>query len=42
MRTRTPQRGLTLMELMIAIAIFAVMMALAWRTIANTSNVPPK
>ena len=35
---RKPQRGLTLIELMIAIAIFAMMMALAWRTISNTSE----
>lgn len=35
--TRRPQRGLTLMEVMIASAVMVIMMALAWRTISNTS-----
>jgi type II secretion system protein J len=38
MRTRHPEAGLTLIEIMIAIAILAVMMTLAWKTIANTSE----
>jgi prepilin-type N-terminal cleavage/methylation domain-containing protein len=38
MRARNPQSGLTLMEVMIASAVMVVMMALAWRTISNTSN----
>jgi general secretion pathway protein J len=38
MRARRPQAGMTLLEIMIAIAILTVMMALAWRTIANTSE----
>ena len=39
---RTPRRrtqaGMTLMEVMIAIAILVIMMTLAWKTIANTSE----
>lgn len=35
---RTRQAGMTLLEIMIAIAILVVMMTLAWRTIANTSE----
>ena len=35
---RSPQAGLTLLEVMLAIAILAVMMTLAWKTIANTSE----
>ena len=35
---RSPQAGLTLLEVMLAIAILAVMMTLAWKTIANTSD----
>jgi prepilin-type N-terminal cleavage/methylation domain-containing protein len=38
MRTRNRQAGLTLMEVMIASAVMVVMMALAWRTISNTSD----
>src|SRR6185436_3487927 len=38
MRTRRPQAGMTLMEVMIAVAILVIMMTLAWRTIANTSE----
>ena len=39
MRARRPhQSGMTLLEVMIAIAILAIMMTLAWRTIANTSE----
>lgn len=38
MRARRPQAGMTLIEIMIAIAILAVMMTLAWKTIANTSE----
>jgi prepilin-type N-terminal cleavage/methylation domain-containing protein len=38
MRARRLQTGMTLIEVMIAIAILVVMMALAWRTIANTSE----
>jgi prepilin-type N-terminal cleavage/methylation domain-containing protein len=38
MRARQLQAGMTLMEVMIAIAILVVMMALAWKTIANTSE----
>jgi prepilin-type N-terminal cleavage/methylation domain-containing protein len=38
MRVRTPQAGMTLLEIMIAIAILVVMMTLAWTTIANTSE----
>src|SRR5687767_10733697 len=38
MHTRRPQAGMTLLEVMIAIAILVVMMTLAWRTIANTSE----
>jgi len=36
--TRRSQAGMTLLEIMIAIAILVVMMSLAWRTIANTSD----
>jgi general secretion pathway protein J len=36
--TRRPQAGMTLLEIMISIAILVVMMTLAWRTIANTSE----
>lgn len=32
------QAGMTLLEVMIAIAILVIMMSLAWRTIANTSE----
>ena len=35
---RRPQAGLTLIEVMIASAIMVMMMTLAWRTIANTSD----
>ncbi len=35
---RSPQAGLTLLEVMLAIAILAVMMTLAWTTISNTSD----
>jgi prepilin-type N-terminal cleavage/methylation domain-containing protein len=35
---RRPQAGMTLMEIMIAIAIMVVMMTLAWQTISNTSR----
>jgi type II secretion system protein J len=38
MRARRPQAGMTLIEIMIAIAILVVMMSLAWKTIANTSD----
>lgn len=38
MRARRPQAGMTLLEVMIVIAILAVMMTLAWKTIANTSE----
>jgi general secretion pathway protein J len=38
MRARRSQAGMTLMEITIAIAILAVMMTLAWKTIANTSE----
>ena len=37
-RRRRAQAGLTLLEVMIASAIMVVMMALAWRTIRNTSE----
>jgi len=37
-RTRRPEAGLTLIEIMIASAVMVVMMALAWRTISNTSE----
>jgi prepilin-type N-terminal cleavage/methylation domain-containing protein len=36
--TRRRQAGLTLIEVMIASAIMVIMMALAWRTISNTSD----
>lgn len=35
---RSSQAGLTLLEVMLAIAILAVMMTLAWKTISNTSD----
>jgi len=35
---RRPQAGLTLIEVMIASAILATMMAITWKTIANTSE----
>ncbi len=38
MRSRKAQAGLTLIEVMIACAVLAIMMALAWRTIANTAD----
>lgn len=38
MRARRFQAGMTLLEVMIAVAILAVMMSLAWKTIANTSE----
>jgi type II secretion system protein J len=38
MRVRSPQAGLTLLEVMLAIAILAVMMTLAWKTVSNTSE----
>jgi len=38
MRARRPQAGMTLLEIMIAIAILVVMMTLAWKTIANTTE----
>lgn len=37
-RPRRLQAGMTLLEVMIVIAILAVMMTLAWKTIANTSE----
>lgn len=38
MRARNLQAGMTLLEIMIAVAIMAVMMSLAWKTISNTSD----
>ncbi len=38
MRARHPQAGMTLLEVMIAVAILVIMMSLAWKTIANTSE----
>ena len=38
MTARKPQAGLTLLEVMVAITILVVMMALAWTTISNTSQ----
>jgi prepilin-type N-terminal cleavage/methylation domain-containing protein len=38
MRARRIQAGMTLLEVLLAIAILVVMMTLAWRTIANTSE----
>jgi len=35
---RRPQAGMTLIEVMIAVAILVIMMSLAWKTIANTSE----
>jgi len=37
-RSRTGQAGMTLIEVMIAISILVVMMTLAWKTIANTTE----
>jgi len=37
-RARNLQAGMTLLEIMLAIAILVVMMTLAWTTIANTSE----
>jgi type II secretion system protein J len=37
-RRRSRQAGMTLLEVMIAIAIMVIMMTLAWKTIANTSE----
>ena len=34
----TGQAGMTLLEVMISIAILVIMMTLAWKTIANTSE----
>lgn len=36
--TRRHQHGLTLIEVMLAMAIMALMMTLAWRTITSTAN----
>lgn len=36
--TRRGARGLTLIEVMVASAVMVIMMALAWRTISNTSQ----
>ncbi|MDQ3364248.1 MAG: prepilin-type N-terminal cleavage/methylation domain-containing protein [Myxococcota bacterium] len=36
--SRRAQAGLTLIEVMIATAVLVIMMSLAWRTIANTSE----
>lgn len=38
MRARRLQAGMTLLEVMIAVAILVIMMSLAWKTIANTSE----
>lgn len=38
MRQRRAQSGLTIMEVMIACAVLAFMMAMAWRTIASTAT----
>lgn len=38
MRARRFQAGMTLLEVMIAVAILVIMMSLAWKTIANTSE----
>ena len=38
MRARNLEAGMTLLEIMLAIAILVVMMTLAWKTIANTSE----
>ena len=38
MRARRTASGLTLIEVMIASAVMVIMMALAWRTISNTSD----
>lgn len=37
-RPRAGQAGMTLIEVMIAVAILVIMMTLAWKTIANTSE----
>lgn len=37
-RTRTTQSGMTLLEVMIAVAILVAMMALSWRTITTASR----
>jgi len=37
-RARRSQAGMTLLEIMISIAILVIMMTLAWKTIANTSE----
>jgi prepilin-type N-terminal cleavage/methylation domain-containing protein len=37
-KRRTPQAGLTLIEIMVASAVMVIMMSLAWRTISNTSD----
>lgn len=37
-RQRARESGLTLLEILIAIAIMAVMMALAWRTLSSTAT----
>jgi general secretion pathway protein J len=37
-RERVAQRGLTLLEIMIALAIMGLMMALTWSSISNTSR----
>src|SRR5690349_17445105 len=39
---RSPQAGLTLLEVMIASAVLVIMMTLAWRTIGNTSEAKKK
>lgn len=38
MRNLRSQRGMTLMEIMIALAVMVVMMTIAWRTISNTAT----
>lgn len=38
MRSHRRERGLTLIEVMIASAVMVIMMGLAWRTISNTSD----
>ena len=37
-RTRTTQSGMTLLEVMIAVAILVMMMGLSWRTITTASR----
>ena len=39
---RRSQAGLTLLEVMIAVAVLVIMMTLAWRTIGNTSDTKKK